>query len=60
MLKVIRDAVNRCRWTQSELCELADIDQGQMSRFMAGKTGLSLATATRLCKVLGLELRKVK
>jgi len=34
----------------------AGVDRGTMSRFLAGKGGLSLATVDRLVAVLGLKL----
>lgn len=58
MIDTIRQAVLKDERPRYELCELAKLDQGQMSRLMSGKSGLSLASATRLCEVLGLELRR--
>ena len=34
------------------------IDQGQLSKFVHGERGLSLATVDTLCSYLGLELRQ--
>ena len=56
ILETIRQAIERDRRTRSELCRQASIDEGQMCRFVQGKTGLSTDAADRLCEVLGLEL----
>ncbi len=34
------------------------VDQATLSRFVRGKVGLTLVTIDRLCRTLGLELRK--
>lgn len=45
---------------QSAFCARAGIDPGPMSRFMAGKMGLSLANLEALADLLGLELVQVR
>jgi len=52
----IRTAVRRSGLSRYRICQDAEIDQGQMSRFMAGEAGLSLDTLDRLARVLGLEV----
>jgi plasmid maintenance system antidote protein VapI len=36
----------------------ARVSQPILSRFLSGKRGITLATAERLCRSLGLELRR--
>ena len=56
----IRQAVKKSGLSRYRICKLAGIDQGAMSKFMAAKVGLTLATLDRLGEVLGLELKKRK
>jgi len=42
------------------LAKRSGVDKGQLSRFMAGERDFQLTTADKLCKALGLELRKNK
>ena len=37
----------------------ARVSQPILSRFLSGKRGITLQTAERLCRTLGLELRRV-
>ena len=39
------------------LCKQAEVDQGQMSRFLAGEQSIGLATAEKLGRVLGITLQ---
>ncbi len=52
----IRRVVDESGLTRYAICKKAGIDQGTMSRFMAGKVGLSLATLDALAEVLGLDV----
>jgi len=58
-MQLIR-AIRASGLTQKELSELSGIDQGALSRFLTGNTKvrrtLSMPTADKLCRVLGLEL----
>ena len=53
-------AIHASGLTQVELQAITGVHQGQLSRFLAKdpekRRTLSLATAGRLCKALGLEL----
>ena len=48
----IQDNVMSLRW----IAEASAIDAAALSRFMNGKSGLSVASIDRLCKVLHLRL----
>jgi transcriptional regulator with XRE-family HTH domain len=52
----LRRAVKDCGMTRYRICQLIDMEEGQMSRFMSGKGGMSLARLDRLADCLGLEL----
>ena len=52
----IRKAIDQADMTRYRICKLADIDQPSMSRFMAGKAGLSMERLDRLGQVLGLRI----
>jgi hypothetical protein len=53
---VIRTACKKYPGSFYSLCKAAEVDQGQMSRFMAGEQSIGLATAEKLGRVLGIEL----
>jgi hypothetical protein len=55
----IRAAVNASGRTRRSLCLAAGIDEASLSRFMAGKTGLSNANLDALAEVLRLRLAGV-
>jgi transcriptional regulator with XRE-family HTH domain len=52
----IRRAVEAFPMSRNALCKQAGIDKAALSRFMAGKTGLTLASLEALMGVLGLRL----
>ena len=52
----IRRAINACGLSRYAICQAADIDQSLMSRFMNGKSQLSLNALDRLGKVLDLRI----
>ena len=52
----IRAAVDSSDRTRRSLCLSAGIDEASLSRFMAGKTGLSNANLDALADVLGLRI----
>jgi transcriptional regulator with XRE-family HTH domain len=49
--------VDKDERTHQEIASLAKIDPGQLSRFLKGKSSLSLASTERLCDVLNLKLQ---
>lgn len=56
----VRKAIEKSGLSHYEVCKRAGVDQAAMSRFMAGKRGLSLSTVDRLAEALDLELKKRK
>ncbi len=54
----IRDAVDASGLTRYRVCKEAGINPAQMSRFMSGKGGLSLASLDRLADLLELRITK--
>lgn len=54
----LREAIRASGLGQRDLARKADIDQGQLSRFLNGSQTLTLTVASKLCAVLGLRLVK--
>jgi plasmid maintenance system antidote protein VapI len=54
----LRAAIDASGKSRYELCKLGGVDQSVLGRFMSGQRGLTLDVADRLCKVLGLVLRR--
>ncbi len=52
----LRRAIQRGPKSRYQLWQETGIEQSQLSRFMAGKTGLSIDKLTTLAKALGFEL----
>jgi len=52
----VRRAIEKSGVSRYRICREAGIDKASISRFMAGKTGLTLASLDRLAVVLGLDL----
>jgi hypothetical protein len=55
----LRGAICDSGRTRYELWKATGIDQATLSRFVAGKAGLSLRAVDALVSELGLELRRV-
>jgi hypothetical protein len=53
----LRQAIEQSGMTCYAIGKATGIDKGTLSRFMARKAGLSLASANSLIAVLGLELK---
>ena len=53
----LRQAIERSGQSRYAICKALGLDQGQLSKFMHGERGLSLAALDRLCAYLNLELR---
>jgi transcriptional regulator with XRE-family HTH domain len=56
MVGFIRQAIAKSPLTLLELGQRAGVNASQLSRFVRGERGLSLAVAAQLCEALGLEL----
>ena len=52
----VRAAIRDSGLSRYAICKAAGIDQAAMSRFMAGKTNLTLTSVDALAVVLGLEI----
>ena len=52
----LRRIVNRAGVSRYKICQAAGVDPAALSRFMAGKTGLTMVSLDALAEVLGLEL----
>jgi plasmid maintenance system antidote protein VapI len=56
----IRRAIRESDLTPYRIATDADVDRAIMTRFVNGERGLTLTTASRICEVLGLELRPAR
>ena len=54
----IRELVKSSGYTASQVCRATGLDKGQLSHFLAGHRGLSLASLDVLAKFLKLEIRR--
>ena len=52
----VRRAINGSRMSRYSLCKSIGLSQSTMSRFMAGKGGLSMDTLDRLGEILSLKI----
>lgn len=52
----VRDAVDASGMSRYAICKAIGLNQGAMSRFMAGNGGLSMDTLDRLAELLGLRI----
>ena len=58
--ELFRMAIRRSGMTLEELESRSDVDKSQISRFLRGERGLSITTAERIAKEVGLELKAKK
>ena len=56
----LRKAIKGSGETQYAISKATGVDQSVLSRFLKRERTISLETAARLCKYLGLELRTTK
>jgi plasmid maintenance system antidote protein VapI len=52
----LRQAIDASGMSRYEVCKALKVDQGLMSRFMAGKSGLSIETIDKLGALFDLQL----
>jgi transcriptional regulator with XRE-family HTH domain len=52
----IREAVDASGMSRYAICKAIGLNQGAMSRFMSGKSGMSMAALDRLAELLGLRV----
>jgi transcriptional regulator with XRE-family HTH domain len=52
----IRQAVDASGLSRYAICKAIQLNQGAMSRFMSGKSGLSMDALDRLAEHIGLEV----
>jgi ribosome-binding protein aMBF1 (putative translation factor) len=55
--QIIRRAIEQDGRPADKLAAASGVDQGIISRFIRGDRTMTLPTADKLCRVLGLELR---
>ena len=60
LAREIRKAIRESGLTPYRVATDADVDRSIMTRFVNGERGLTLDTASRICDVLGLELRPTR
>lgn len=54
----LRREISQAEISQYELARRVGLDKSVLSRFMHGKSGLSIQNIDAICQELGLELRK--
>ena len=57
---IFRLAIKRSGMSLIELSKRTDVDKSQLYRFMHGQRGLSIKTAERVARQVGLELKSQK
>ena len=55
----LRRAIRRSGLSPYRVATDAEVDRSVMTRFLNGDRGITLATASRICGVLGIELRRL-
>lgn len=55
---VLRTEIESSENSRYVIAQESGVDAGALSRFVAGERDLRLETATKLCRTLGLTLRK--
>jgi ribosome-binding protein aMBF1 (putative translation factor) len=58
--ETIRQAIRKSPMSCYQIAKQAKMSESQLSRFLSGQSGLTIATLDRLAPVLGLKLTKVK
>jgi transcriptional regulator with XRE-family HTH domain len=56
----LRDAIQGSGMSRYEIAKRAGVTNSQLSLFLSGQRSLTLTSAAKIARVLGLELRPVK
>jgi transcriptional regulator with XRE-family HTH domain len=56
----LREVLERERVKANWVCRALDIDRAQLSRFLAGRTNISLRKLEQIAQYLGYDIRLVK
>ena len=56
----LREAIRSSGMTCYEIAKRAGVTNSQLSLFLSGQRSLTLTSAAKIARVLGLELRRVK
>ena len=60
VLDSIREAIRKSGKSRYAIAKETGIDEGQLSKFMRGKAGLSLANLEAILETINLQLKVVK
>ena len=60
LLDQLRQAIRKSGKTASWITKDAEVDEGNLSRFLSGQAGVSVETAEKICKSIGLKLSLTK
>jgi hypothetical protein len=52
----LRTTIDTCGMSRYAICKATGIPEPSMSRFMSGKTGLSMASVDLICETIGARL----
>jgi hypothetical protein len=58
--KSLREAIRKSGYRPYTVARMANVDTGNMAKFMAGKIGYTFDTAERIWAMLGYKLVKVR
>jgi DNA-binding phage protein len=59
LTETLQQAIRESGLLANEVARRAKVTPGQLSRFLSNQRTLTLPSVDRICKVLGLELRRV-
>lgn len=60
LVSELRKAIVESSYTQNRLSELSGVNRAQINRFVKNERTLTLESAEKIAKVLGLELKSKK
>ena len=56
--KKLLNSINKSKMSRYKISQLSGVSQATLSLFVNGKRSLTLISATKIAKVLGLELKR--